>query len=176
MSLLPDVEALLSKAGYRTAQHSAAPSSITFEDDSLFGFVAEYDSISSLSEGWRNTEQIFLTFHAPSLRQAAQKAWNCYSVHITADAGSESEIRSLLAIEEDFKSTRKIARAALSSRKDLVYTLAPLLPLQNVIAHERQALHPDLKSRLHEWPPAAVEALAGDASADEIMALLLEAK
>jgi len=176
VSLLPDVEALLSKAGYRIAQNSAVPSSITLEDDSLFGFVVEYPSISSLREGWRKAERAFLSLHAPSLRQAAQKAWNCYSVHLTADTGSESEIRSLLAIEEDFKSTRKIVRAALSSRKDLVHALAPLLPLENLIAPDRQSLPPDLKGRLHEWPPAAVEALAGDVSVDELVTLLLEAK
>jgi hypothetical protein len=176
MSLLPDVESLLSKAGYRVTRNSAVPSSIAFEDDSLFGLVVEYDTIHSLREGWKKAEQVFLTLHAPSLRRAAQKAWNCYSVHITSDAGSESDIRSLLPIEEDFKSTRKISRAALSSRKDLIHAFAPLLPLQNVIAPERQASQPDLKERFHEWPAAAVEALAGDATADEILTLLLGPK
>jgi hypothetical protein len=176
MSLLPDVESLLSKAGYRMMRNSAVPSSVAFEDDSLFGFVVEYDTINSLQEGWKKAEQVFLTLHAPSLRRADQKAWNCYSIHITSDVGSESDIRSLLPIEEDFKSTRKIARAALSSRKDLIHALAPLLPLQNVIAPERQASQPDLKERLHEWPASVVEALSGDATSDEIVALLLAAK
>jgi hypothetical protein len=176
MSLLREVEAVLSKAGYRITHKPAVPDSIVFEDDSLYGFVVEYDSISRLREAWRSAEELFLTFHAPSLRQAAQKAWNCYSVHITADAGSESEIRALLAIEEDFKSTRKIARGALSSRKDLVHALAPLLPLQNVVAPERQSLQPDPKGRLREWPAAAVEALVGDAAVTEVVALLLEDK
>jgi hypothetical protein len=176
MSLLPDVESLLSKAGYRIMRNAAVPSSVAFEDDGLFGFVVEYDTIYGLQEGWKKAEQVFLTLHAPSLRRADQKAWNCYSVHITADAGSESDIRSLLLIEEDFKSTRKIARAALSSRKDLIHALAPLLPLQNVIAPERQASQPDLEGRLREWSTSAVEALAGDGTADEIVTLLLGAK
>ena len=176
MSLLPDVESLLSKVGYRTMRNSVVPSSVAFEDDSLFGFVVEYDTIHSLNEGWKKAEQVFLTLHAPSLRRADQKAWNCYSVHITSDAGSESGIRSLLAIEEDFKSTRKIARAALSSRKDLIHAFAPLLPLQNVTAPERQASQPDLRERLHEWPASAVEALEGDATSDEILILLLGTK
>src|ERR1700733_1986520 len=169
MSLLPDVESLLSKAGYRTMRNSVVPSSVAFEDDGLFGFVVEYDTIHSLHEGWKKAEQVFLTLHAPSLRRADQKAWNCYSVHITSDAGSESDIRLLLAIEEDFKSTRKIARAALSSRKDLTHALAPLLPLQNVLAPEPRASQHDLRERLHEWPASAVEALEGEATSDEIL-------
>jgi hypothetical protein len=176
MSLLPDVESLLSKAGYRIMRNSAVLSSIAFEDDSVFGLVVEYDTIHSLHEGWKKAEQVFLTLHAPSLRRADQKAWNCYSVHITSDAGSASDIRSLLSIEEDFTSTRKIARAALSSRKDLIHAFAPLLPLQNVVAPERQASQPDLKGRLHDWPAAAVEALAGDGTSDEIVTLLLGVK
>lgn len=176
MSLLPDVESLLSKAGYRIMRNSAVPSSVAFEDDSVFGFVVEYDTIDSLQEGWRKAEQLFLTLHAPSLRRADQKAWNCYSIHITSYGGPEADVRSLLPIEEDFRSTRKIARAALSSRKDLIHAFAPLLPLQNVIAPERQASPPDLRGRLHEWPASAVEALAGDATSDEIVALLLAAR
>ena len=55
----------LSNAGYRTIRNSAVPSSIAFEDDSLYGFVVEYDTIYSLHEGWRKAEQVFLTLHAP---------------------------------------------------------------------------------------------------------------
>ncbi len=176
MPLLPEVEALLSTAGYRTAHNSALVSSITFEDDILFGFVVEYDTVGSLQENWASAEQNFLNLHAPSLRRAEQKAWNCYSVHITGDTGSEADIRCLLAIEEDFRSTRKIARAGVASRKDLVRAFAPVLPLENVITHGLQPTAPDLKGRLHEWPLPAVEALAGHGTVDEIMAFLIDAK
>ena len=176
MSLLPDLESLLRSVGYRIIQHSAAPFLVEFEDHSLFGFVAEYDSIPDLLKGWKKAEELFLTVHAPSIRRADQKAWNCYSVHITSAVATESESRSLLAIEEDFKSTRKIARAALSSRKDLIHALGPLLPLHSFVTPERQVLQPDLHSRLHEWPPAAVEALLGDSTAADILTLLMGAK
>lgn len=176
MSLLPDVETILTKAGYHTARTSAVPACLAFEDVSLFGFIVEYDSILALMDGWKKSEQVFLTLHAPSLRRAGEKAWNCYSVHFTSETASESEMRTLLAIEENFKSTRKIARAGLTSRKDLTHALSPLLPLQNVITPERQRSQPDFKGRFHEWPDAATEALAGDASSDEILALLLGAR
>jgi hypothetical protein len=175
MSLISDVETLLKKAGYRITPYSEMPSSIAFEDDSVFGFVAEYDSVRELRDGWKKAEQNFLALHAPSLQKAAQKAWNCYSVHITSGKGSEEEVRSLLTIEEDFGSTRKIARSGLLSRKDLSHALAPLLPLQNIIDSGQQS-SADLEGRLHEWPQAAVHALASDAKVDEIVMLLLEEK
>jgi hypothetical protein len=149
---------------------------VAFEDHSLLGFVAEYDSIRNLFEGWKKTEEVFLKVHAPSLRRADQKAWNCYSVHITSAVATESESRSLLAIEEDFKSTRKIARAALSSRKDLIHALGPLLPLQSLVTPERQVLQRDLQGRFHDWPQVAVDALLGDSTTEDILTLLMGAK
>ena len=176
MPLLPDVELILKKADYRTMRNSNVPSLLAFENDSLFGLVVEYETTRSLLEGWKKAELQFLTSHASSLRRADKKAWNGYSIHITSDAGSKTDIHSLCAIEEDFTSTRKIARAGLSSRRDLTHALAPLLPFQNTIASERRASKPDLKGRLHEWPPAAVDALEGDATSDDILTLLLGAK
>ena len=52
MSLLPDVESILSNAGYRIMRNAAVSSSIAFEDDSVFGLVVEYETVRSLHEGW----------------------------------------------------------------------------------------------------------------------------
>jgi hypothetical protein len=175
MSLISDIETILKKAGYRIESYSETPSSIAFEDDSVFGFVVEYETVGELFDGWKKAEQTFLRLNAPSLQKAAQKAWNCYSVHLTSAKGSELQVRSLLAIEEDFGSTRKIARSGLSSRKDITHALAPLLPMQNSLDSGQQS-SVDLASRLREWPQAALRALAADAAVEEIVMLLLEGK
>jgi len=173
MSLIPDVVSILDKAGYRTVRVAGIPSAVAFEDEVLFGVVVDYESVDALKRGWKEIEQNFLTLHAPSLRRSDQKAWNCYSVHITAEPCPKQEMASLLSIEEDFRGTRKIARATISTRKDLAYALAPLLPLQNAAPGERQGELPDFKQRFRGWSPAAVDGLLAGVTIEELITLLL---
>src|ERR1035441_1156491 len=148
MSLLHDVEAVLLAAGYDTRMAPEPGNPLYFEDYSIFGFCVAYETVEDLITTWLRNQENFLTLHAPSLRQASQKAWNCYAVHVTAAAATERELRELLNIEEDFRSTRKIARAGLSTAGDLTRALYPLLPIQNIVRLRGEATTKDLSERL----------------------------
>ena len=78
-------------------------------------------------------------------------------------------------IEEDFVSTRKIARCGLSTKEDVRRALLPLLPLQQIVTVGGD-MQPDLRSRLTELPSDALAALFGTSSPPEIAAMLLEEK
>ena len=175
MSLLHDVEAVLIAAGYETRLASDPKGLVYFEDDSLFGFCVTYDSVADLAANWLASQETFLTTHAPSLRRANQKAWNCYAVHLTQTRPTDEELRQLFEIEEDFRSTRKIARAGVSSTGDLTRALYPLLPVQNVVRIRGGDHNKDLSERLH-WPSGAVRALLGNGVPHDILDLLLEDK
>jgi hypothetical protein len=73
----------------------------------------------------------------------------------------------LLAIEEDFASTRKIAKARIASRRDLIQALAPLLSVQNGIGIGIQDAPPNPTERFRDWPKAALEALSGGSQSDD---------
>jgi len=173
MSLLHDVEAVLITAGYETRLASEPKGSVYFEDDSIFGFCVAYPSVAELLAGWLPNQERFLVTNAPSLRRANQKSWNCYAVHLTQTRPSDEEVRRLFEIEEDFRSTRKIARAAVASAGDLTRALYPLLPIQNVVRIRGGDANKELAERLH-WPAGAVRALLGRGTPSDILDLLLE--
>lgn len=175
MSLLHDVEAVLITAGYETRLAPEPKESVYFEDDSIFGFCVTYPSVADLLANWIGNQERFLVTNAPSLRRANQKAWNCYAVHLTQARQDDEELRQLLEIEEDFRSTRKIARASVASAGDLTRALYPLLPIQNVVRIRGGNSNQDLAERLH-WPAGAVRALLGRGSASDTLDLLLDDK
>jgi hypothetical protein len=175
MSLLHDVEAVLITAGYETRLASEPKGSVYFEDDSIFGFCVTYPSVADLLANWLGNQERFLVTNAPSLRRANQKAWNCYAVHLTQPRPADEEVRQLFDIEEDFRSTRKIARAGIASASDLMRALYPLLPIQNVVRIRGGDSTKDLAERLH-WPAGAVRALLGRGVPSDILDLLLEDK
>jgi len=146
-----------------------------FEDYSLFGCCVVYETVEALLATWPRNHETFLTLHAPSLRRASQKAWNCYSVHLTVAAASALEIRQLFSVEEDLRSTRKIARAGLSTSSDLTRALYPLLPIQNIVRLRGEATSNDLSGRLR-WPVGAIRALIGNGTPNDVLDLLLEEK
>jgi hypothetical protein len=176
MSLLNDVDSILRSSGYRVLRNQSTHIPLSFEDHSLLGFVAEYENVYHLNKEWKRAEEIFLTRNSRSLRSASQKAWNCYSIHLTTEFCSIDEMADLLTIEEDFASTRKIARGRIVSPRDLTQALAPLLSIQNGMGIQMIDTQPDPTDRFREWPKAAREALAGDASVAEVFSLLLRSK
>ena len=173
MSLLHDAEAVLDSAGYETHIAVEPENSLYFEDYSIFGFCVVYETIEALAATWLGNQERFLALHAPSLRRASQKAWNCYSIHLTGAPASGLQVRGLFSIEEDLRSTRKIARVDLSTSSDLSRALYPLLPIQNMIRLRGEAANTDLSVRLR-WPTGAIKALIGNGSPNDILDLLLE--
>ena len=176
MSLQQHVERCLRTEGYRIQTSAERPSTIYFEDYSLFGFCTVYESAGSLLEGWNRNQDEFLKKNAPFLRHADRKAWNCYTVHLTQARPTDAESQALFGIEEDFASTRKIARANLATEIDVQCALYPLIPIQNLLKMQTARSDLDIAQRFHDWPDAALKALLGDGTAEDITELLLEAE
>ena len=61
---------------------------------------------------WRGELKQVLGQHATELRAAGTKAWNVYSLFLTAETAPD-QARAIERIEEDFEFTRKIARESV---------------------------------------------------------------
>lgn len=170
MTLLDEVEAIMSTAGYVLSRR---PDQLIIEDECAIGFVTEYPTVSSLISGWTAAQEQFLRAHARRLRVATEKAWNVYSVFLSTDAPTEQESHLLAAIEEDFSATRKIARAGLGSRLDTEVALQPLLPLMNVAPLGDLDVIGAFAARLELGDKAEQSLLAGD-SVEYIARLILD--
>jgi hypothetical protein len=169
------VERCLREAGYSFRLDAGRSSTVLFEDYSLFGFGTVYESVDSLLQTWKTNQDNFLHMHAPFLRAAARKAWNCYTVHFTDAQATEAELQALFDIEEDFTGTRKIARAGLTTASDVQRALYPLIPVQNLLKMQPGGQGElDIAQRFHDWPPGALTALLGSGTAEDIVELLLE--
>jgi hypothetical protein len=175
MRLVLDVEEILREFHYSCLTFGGSTDMLLFEDENLLGAVAVFDSPDILLSNWSSVQQSFLESNAPHLRRAAEKSWNCYMVLLCPEPIAKDLESSLAVIEEDFASTRKIARCGLSTKEDVRRALLPLLPLQQVVT-VGDDMQPDLQSRLTELPPDALAALFGNSSPSEIAAMLLEEK
>jgi hypothetical protein len=172
-TLLDDARGLLEVAGYAT--HAAQPDAplLYFEDECLLGFVRVFDDSNQIVSGWRAEQDSFLRRNGSTLLRAPIKAWNLYAVLLTRAGSSEEVTRALLGIEEDFQSTRKIARGGIRTREELALVLGPLLPLQAIVSLARADVHNRLLERLGpEGSPRRL--LLSDAHPEDIARLLTE--
>lgn len=176
MSVLQHVGTVLQETGYVVQLQPTDPSTLYFEDYSLFGFVTVYESVKALLDTWERNQDSFLQTNAPFLRSASQKAWNCYTVHLAEAAATAQERQALFDVEENFTSTRKIARGSVTTESDVRQALYPLIPVQNAVRIQASPREADVSQRLHDWPEAAVKALLGAGSAEDVVTLLLEPK
>lgn len=174
MPLMQHIERCLRDAQYEVQFPTDDSSLIYFEDHSLFGFAVVYPTVEVLLQSWKGKQDDFLRAHAPFLRAAARKAWNCYTVHLTDATASEVEQQALFDIEEDFTSTRKVARAEVATAFDVCRALYPLLPIQNLLKMQESNTDTDIFHRLHDWPAGALKALMGNGTAEDIVELLVE--
>lgn len=104
---------------------------VCFENDTVLGFVNIFDKADSLVEGWEKAQQSALAEFRPQLIGAGEKAWNVYSIFVTPNVAQDRVDDKLDRIEENFKLTRKIARAGILTKERLESALLPLLPIQN---------------------------------------------
>jgi hypothetical protein len=170
MDILTDARAQLSEAGYDAwlwqSQNAVA---LCFEDDSIIGFLHQFDSASQLLEQWQGRESAILTSYAPSLRASGQKAWNVYSVFLTDERCDMPVARRVMQLDENFENTRKIARPHVASTDMLKRALLPLLPIQSNINLLREDVQPLLRSRFENVvKPSLAEAVLSLAPNDEI--------
>jgi hypothetical protein len=174
MILIDEAQIILNEAGYKTKLSIEVEGIVYFEDRSLLGLAAVYLSVQELLDKWKKQEAEFLMRHAKKLRTAPQKAWNVYSVFLTGEEIGNASLRTqLLAIDEDFQGTRKIARAGLISHADVVRALLPLLPIQNRVTLASEDLFLRLRDRV-ELPERSLLALLKGVDSKEIANMLLE--
>src|SRR5208283_3553893 len=118
MNMFDEATNILEAAGYRAKCHIERHQILYFEDVSLFGFITLFDSVSALLSNWQREQDEFLKRNANRIRDSV-KAWNAYSIFLTQSECAAENRAHLLAIEEDFRGTRKIARSSVVTRQDL---------------------------------------------------------
>ncbi len=132
MQLLESARGALEAAGYLTSSSTGQDRQFTFEDANVFGFVRAFAAVGELIETWERTQDSFTRQSITELTRVPAKALNVYAVFLTPDQPTRAQRTSLVQIEEDFRSARKIARAGTVTREDLEAALTPLLPLRRV--------------------------------------------
>ncbi len=141
----------------------------------MLGFVAEFVSVAALLGEWKDAEETFLREHAAELRRDRQKAWNVYSTLLTHERASAEQTKRLIAVEEDFQATRKIARAGIAIDRDIDNALGVLLPIRHRVSLSSKNALDLLRDRLSALPPSAVHSmLVGGNSEDIADALVRE--
>jgi hypothetical protein len=168
MDIYQHADAMLRQAGYRTRVESRGPI-LLFEDDSLLGFLRTFDNAGELILSWPETEKNVLTRYTAQLRSAPAKAWNVYSIFLASAPAAPEDGYFLGRIEEDFTSTRKIARAGVATAADLQRALLPLLPLQASASFALSDYESTLRSRLSFLAPSVIEGLLTGHSAEEVV-------
>ncbi len=103
--------------------------SLGFEDENILGIAVSFDLPEDLIKEWNRVEDTVLARFGNDFRQAGEKAWNVYCVFLTSQEPTEVQARSIRAIEEDLRQTRKLAGHSLNSRELVRSALLPILPL-----------------------------------------------
>ena len=163
----------LSDAGYSIGELNALDgTAITFEDDTVLGFVLLYPDAANLIDNWQTDSARVLDNVQVALRQAGVKAWNAYLV-LLADAGGDyGQNITLGNIEEDLVGTRKIARAGVKVPSKLRDALMPLLSLQNAPRLGAVDMPTEIKLRTSALPPEFVEGFLSNASESVLFQIL----
>lgn len=174
-SLTSQVEILLGNAGYATwPQLGGTQPVICFEDSTVAGFVHVFANSDALIAGWEIAQNSVLARNAAALRGAGDKAWNIYTVLLTAAPASKEQAALLDAIEENFEATRKIACAGIATPTDVIAALQPLLPIQSQSHIGATDYEARLRAGLSEMPPGTITALLGSASIVELLQIVAE--
>jgi hypothetical protein len=88
--LSSSLQIVLQEAGYQTWLAPADGSTaVCFEDEAIIGVASVFENVSTLLDRWRAIERSFLARYAPRLREAEDKAWNVYSVFLSAMSPDE---------------------------------------------------------------------------------------
>ncbi|MEZ4417183.1 MAG: hypothetical protein R3E10_15625 [Gemmatimonadota bacterium] len=132
MKILDTALETLGQHGYRVSVDSQGDRPLLlFENRSVFGFVASYETPAELLSDWGHTQESFLNRYSRALQLHPTKAWNAYGVFLAALPGDVFASHRFGAIEEDFNATRKIARAGTASAVEVRRALAPLLTISD---------------------------------------------
>ncbi len=171
MDLLAAARRALETAQYVT-RSGPSKDTFIFEDESLAGFVWIAPDVPSILKNWQAKQGTFLADKDEQLRKSRGKSWNVYSVFLTEDDPSPDEENKLVLIEEDFRGTRKLARAGLRTSSHIARALLPLIPLQNLVVLGEEDAMSRLKTRLAAIPGALLDAILGSATAAQVTELI----
>lgn len=175
MDICTQAEIVLRGAGYDTWQAHEGQQPVTcFESQSVVGFVHAFDTCARLLEQWRESQKTVLKRYSAALRPAGMKAWNVYSVFLTAAVGTPLEVFEIGKIEEDFTLTRKIASCQIAIAEDVYNALLPILPIAPFGGVTVTDYETRLHKRLSEVDEKVATAFLGDQSASEVARLLVE--
>lgn len=172
MDIATQAEIMLRNAQYETWSWSGPSGPVTcFESAALMGFVHVFETADGLLAGWQVRQKTTLARHAAMLRGAGAKAWNVYSVFLTAEH-APTHARAIERIEEDFTLTRKIARTAVTTAEDIERTLLPLMGIRAQPILGATNFEDRLRTRLKDVPPEAVTAFLNETSAVDVARIL----
>jgi hypothetical protein len=175
IDILPASAEILREAGFSTSPVSFGDRHIlTFEDNTVLGFLFAYDDPSVLIEGWSKDADKAIAAHQFALRRAAKKAWNAYVVLLTNREANYVQSVALGAIEEDLSGTRKIARDGVVDVAELRIALLPLLPFQSAPRLEAVDIIAEIRQRTTELPARAINAFLSNAAESVVMQVLEE--
>ena len=173
MSTLDTVARRLSTSGYEVI---SATGKVCFEDASVLGFVAEFESVAQLLNGWKEAEDAFLRDRASGLRRDRRKAWNVYSIFLTPERAFAAQERDLVLVEENFQATRKIARAGIATDRDIENALGVLFPIRYRVSLRSENALGLVTSRLSALPSGAVRSFLDGGSGEDFANALVRAE
>lgn len=172
MDISTQAEIVLRNAQYETWSWSGPHGQVTcFESSAVMGFVHVFESAEVLMTGWQTSQKAALARHAASLRGAGAKAWNVYSVFLTADR-APSLTRAIERIEEDFTLTRKIVRTSVKTAEDVGKSLLPLMAIRSQPLLGASNFEDRLRARLKDMPADAVTAFLNETAAADVASIL----
>lgn len=172
MDIPTQVEIALRDAQYDTWVSTSSSSPVTcFESVALMGFVHVFDSARALLNEWETRQDHVLARHSVALRTAGAKAWNVYSLFLTAESAPD-QTGTIERIEENFELTRKIARESVRTVDDVERSLLPLISIRSKPSLGATDFKDRLRSRLKDLPSEAVTAFLSDTSSVEVSRIL----
>jgi hypothetical protein len=171
MDIETHAEVIMREARYETWRWTGAGHPVVcFENALIVGFIHVFPTAADLLAGWESAQKLALTRHSPALRAAGLKAWNVYSIFLTAHTDGPP----IEHLEEDFSATRKIARAGVRTSADLRRALLVLLPLQSAPVLGETGYEGRLRSRMKDLAPGVVDAFLGPAPAPDVVRVLMD--
>jgi hypothetical protein len=173
MSVLQMAAQQLTAANYSVAMHDdGSVQYLSFESDTVLGFVLAFDDASALIARWRADSQQVLKASQFGLRRAEAKAWNAYLILLSATPADYGPSVALSAIEEDLTGTRKIARAGVATDDDARGALLPLLAMQNAPQLDAVDMAAEIRLRTSALPSELIDAFVGDVPEATLLQLL----
>ena len=165
---------MLEAEGFTTLSLRPDSSVLYFEDSTIMGHVHVLASAEDVVQTWESLQDNFLKRNVSRLLLDQTKAWNLYTILLAPEVPPPALAGTLFSIEDDFRGTRKIARAGVITKGDIAAALAPILPLRNMSTVALVDANLRLATRLHSIAPQLQRLVTGKRTEDLVSALLGE--